>query len=202
MLTKFKIFLSSILFFITAVAFADTNSTMLLRQPGDPIAGNPNGKVTIVEFFDYQCSHCQTMATTIASIIQSNPDVRVVFKDFPIRGPMSDLAARAALAANMQGKYFQFNHDLLTTSQFLTEETIMNIAKQAGLNTVQLKKDMDSTKVSDQIRNTYALAKALNIMATPAFYIGPTSANDMTQLNFTLGEMSQSELQQAIDRVK
>lgn len=202
MLKKYKLFLFSTFLFLTASVFADTNSNMLLKQPGDPIAGNPNGKVTIVEFFDYQCSHCQTMAGVIASIIKSNPQVRVVFKDFPIRGPMSDLAARAALAANMQGKYFQFSHDLLTTSQFLTEETIMDIAKKAGLNIVQLKKDMNSTAVSTQIRNTYALAKALNLMATPAFYVGPTNANDMTQLNYTLGEMSQTELQQAIDRVK
>lgn len=202
MLAKIKFIILSFICIFTSACYADANTNMLLHQANDPIAGNPNGKTTVVEFFDYQCSHCMSMAPVIASIIKANPDVRIVFKDFPIRGPMSEVAARAALAANMQGKYFNFSHDLLSTSQFLTEQTIMDIAKNAGLNIQQLKSDMNSSRVTDQIRNTYAIAKALGIEATPAFYIGPTNAQDMKQLNFTLGEMSQTELQQAIDKAK
>src|SRR5689334_12549783 len=74
----------------------------LFHQNSDPVAGNPKGKVTVVEFFDYQCSHCMTMAPVIEAIIKNNPNVRVVFKDFPIRGPVSEFAAKAALAANKQ----------------------------------------------------------------------------------------------------
>jgi protein-disulfide isomerase len=87
-----------------AAAYADP----LFHQENDPIGGNPNGKVTIVEFFDYQCPHCVDMAPIIDSIVKANPDVRVVYKEFPVRGPLSKLAASAALAANQQGKYTAF----------------------------------------------------------------------------------------------
>jgi protein-disulfide isomerase len=91
----------------------------LLYRAGDPIAGNPKGKVTLVEFFDYQCGHCIDMAPVIGEIIKANPNVRVIFKEFPIRGPVSDYAARAALAANKQGKYYQFSHANIKLAQEL-----------------------------------------------------------------------------------
>jgi len=202
MMTKMKLLFLPIIFFFASFSFADTNSMMLLHQPGDPIAGNPNGKVSVVEFFDYQCSHCMSMAAVITAIIQANPDVRIVFKDFPIRGPMSDYAARAALAANKQGKYYPFSHALLTTDQFLTEDTILSIAQKTGVNVELLKKDINTPSISQQISNTYVLARALDINATPAFYVGPTNATDMTQMTFRLGELSQPELQTLIDKVK
>lgn len=174
----------------------------LLRNPSDPIAGNPKGNVTIVEFFDYQCSHCMTMASVMKRIITSNPNVRVVYKDFPIRGPMSVYAARAAIAADKQGKYYQLNHALLTTRLPLNENNIFDIAKSLGLNTTKLKKDMNSRSVSKILQTNYDLARALNLNGTPAFFIGKSTSTTSNNLNFVLGEMSYNELQEAINKAK
>lgn len=184
---------------ISCHAYADSTDS-LLRQANDPVAGNPKGNVTVVEFFDYQCSHCVNMAPVMEAIIKANPNVRVVFKEYPIRGPQSNLASRAALAANKQSKYYTLNHALMTTNQALNENNILEIAKEAGLNTAKLKKDMNSDAVKKQIEANYALASELNITGTPAFFIGKTSAKKTYDVNFVLGEMSQTELQDAINK--
>src|SRR5437016_4513875 len=103
------------LFFSLSFAVHAQSVNALFHQAHDPVAGNPNGSVTVAEFFDYQCSHCISMAPVMANIIKDNSDVRIVFKEFPIRGSISEFASRAALAANMQGKYYEFNHAILTT---------------------------------------------------------------------------------------
>lgn len=187
--------------FVSSVASAATVDN-LLNHAGNPVAGNPNGAVSVVEFFDYQCSHCANMAPTIANIIKANPDVRIVFKDYPIRGPMSDFAAHAAIAANKQGKYPELNHAMLTTGLSLTEDNIYDLAKAAGINVTQLKKDMNSSATKSQLKSNQSLASELNINGTPAFFIGKSNAKKISDLNFVLGEMSQSELQDAINKAK
>lgn len=197
-----KKYLTSLLFSFTMVfalsAFADTTAN-LLRTKNDPVAGNPKGKITIVEFFDYQCSHCVSMSRVMQDIIKANPSVRVVFKEFPIRGPMSDFAARAALAANKQGKYYEFSHALFATNMSLNEDTIMEIAKNVGLSIPQFKKDLNNDAINDQLNATNKLARELNINGTPALFIGKTDAKKIDELNFVMGEMSPSELQDAIN---
>lgn len=203
MLRQIKTLLSITLGVASLFAFAAQAQSIntLFRHAGDPVV-NPRGNITVVEFFDYQCGHCVAMASTISNVIKSNPNVRFVFKDLPIRGPMSELAARAAIAANNQGKYFAFSHALLTTNQPLSEENILDIAKSVGLNVDKLKKDMKSSSVTNEIRNNYRLASQFNVDGTPAFFIGKTNAQDSNDVNFVLGEMSQSELQDAIDKAK
>ena len=107
-----------------APKFADT----LFHDNNDPIGGNANGKVTIVEFSDYQCSHCVEVAPIVDGAIKDNSNVRVVVKEFPIRGPVSDIAARAALAANKQGKYWDFHVALFKDGMGFTEEKVFTIA--------------------------------------------------------------------------
>lgn len=197
----FQMFLFAILFTLSLTAKADALQA-LLHHKNDPIAGNPKGKITVVEFFDYQCSHCISMAPVLSDIIKANPDVRVVFKEFPIRGAMSQFAARAALAANLQGKYATFSHALLESSQPLTEESILKIAKSQGLNITKLKKEMNEGRIRDQLNANIKLAQELQLTGTPAFYIGKTNSTNMDQVHHVLGEMSQSELQNAIDQVR
>lgn len=177
-------------------------ATPLFRQANDPVAGNPNGKISIVEFFDYQCPHCIDMAPTIAAIIKANPDVRVVFKEFPIRGPMSDMAARAALAANKQGKYYEFSHALLGSNKPLTQEVIFETAKTTGINLDQLKKDMNDAVVNGQLKNNVELAQKLKLFGTPAFFIGKTDASDSKGISYVPGQMDQTQLQNAINKAK
>ncbi len=199
----FKLVTIATLLLNTALANAAANPlTELFHRPGDPVVGNPQGKVTVVEFFDYQCGHCVAMADTMKNIIRSNPDLRVVYKEFPIRGQMSEMASRAALAANRQGKYAAFSHALLTTHSSLSESVIFSLAKQVGINIPTMQDEMNSSTVINSLRANANLAQALDLNGTPAFVIGPTKATDMKQLSFVLGEMSQSELQTAINKAK
>jgi protein-disulfide isomerase len=170
----------------------------LFNTANDPVAGNPTGKVTVVEFFDYQCPHCVDMAPVIAGIIKANPEVRIVFKDFPIRGPMSDFAARAALAANKQGKYYDFSHAVLTAKQPLTQESIIEMAKAAGLNIDKLKADMSDKSIDSQLQANVKLAQDLKLFGTPAFFIGQTGGKG--NINYVPGQLDQAQLQAFIDK--
>jgi len=182
------------------VANAKPEVDSLFRQANDPVAGNPKGKVTIVEFFDYNCSHCVSMAHTLDAIIKSNPNVRVVFKEYPIRGPMSEIAARAALAANKQGKYYQFSHALITSHYSINENNLTDIAKDAGINISEWKKDINSKTVKSQIYSNYKLARELEITGTPALFIGKTNTTKSSEMKFILGEVNQAELQDYINQ--
>lgn len=142
------------------------------------------------------------MAPVITDIIKANPDVRVVFKDFPIRGPLSEFAARAALAANKQGKYYEFSHALLNANKPLTQELVFEVAKKQGLNVEQLKKEMNDQSISEQIKNTQKLAQNLKLFGTPAFFIGKTSATNGQNVNYVPGRMDQTQMQAAIDKAK
>ncbi|MBA3662437.1 MAG: DsbA family protein [Gammaproteobacteria bacterium] len=181
---------------------ASTFAAPLFRQDLDPIAGNPKGKVTIVEFFDYQCTHCVDMAPVVDAIIKANPDVRFVFKEFPIRGPLSDFAARAALAANKQGKYYQFSHALLGSNKPLTQELVYEVAQASGVDVDQMKKDMNNIETNNQLKKNMKLGQDLQLFGTPAFFIGKTDMSASGSINYVPGRMDQAQLQEAIDKTK
>ena len=172
----------------------------LFHQTSDPVSGNPKGKVTVVEFFDYQCSHCIDMVPVITNILQKNPSVRVVFKEFPIRGPLSERASRAALAANLQGKYWPLHHAMLTSNAPLTDAVIFKLAKENGIDVDKLIVSMNSKAISKELDATQRLAQTLNISGTPAFFIGPTNAKQTSDVIFVLGQMDEKQLQQLIDK--
>lgn len=195
-LLKFVLLFSSLV--LASTAFANTIDS-LLRDKNDPIGGNPNGNITVVEFFDYQCSHCVSMARVLDAATSKNPNLRIVYKEFPIRGQLSQLAAQAALAANIQGKYHKLNQAMLN-SRSLSENTILSLATQANLNVTQLKQDMHSKEVTNQLRNNYALGRTLRVTGTPAMFIAKTNATNNGEVTYILGEMTPSELQTAIDK--
>jgi len=173
----------------------------LFQETVDPAIGNPKGTITVVEFFDYQCPHCVRMVPTIDAIIKANPNVRVVFKEWPIRGPISEFAARAALAAEKQGKYYQLHKAMLTSKkQPLTEEIIMQLAKANGLNTDKLKKDMDDSSITNQLQSNVKLAQDLKLFGTPAFFVGQTTSNG--KVDYLPGEVNQAQLQEVINKSK
>jgi protein-disulfide isomerase len=202
MLKKYHIialfFILSLCTMISAQAFSTLDA--LLHHSNDPIGGNARGNITIVEFFDYQCSHCVDMAPVMNDIINANPNVRVVYKDFPIRGSLSDYAALAALAANQQGKYIEFNHALLSSSQSLSKESILDIAKSLKINIKKFTKDMANIRLKNQLKDNRELAQAMQLTGTPAFFIGKTNAKHQSELHFILGAATQSEIQAAIDK--
>ncbi|MCP4327418.1 MAG: DsbA family protein [Alphaproteobacteria bacterium] len=153
-------------------AAIEDNYDAIAYSDGDPIAGNPDGDVVIVEFFDYRCPYCKRVVDSLIEAVEDDGNVRLVFKEFPILGPESALAARAALAARMQDKYFDFHVALMKSETRLSEDNVFEIAESVGLDTDQLKEDMKSSDVEATINSTYGLANSLGIGGTPAFVVG------------------------------
>ena len=143
----------------------------IYRSAGDLVLGNPKGKVTVVEFFDYNCGYCKKAIPEVEKLIQSDKDVRVVIKEFPILGPGSVFAAKAALASRSQGKYDEFHLALTKLNGVKDEASVMQVAEQVGLDLDKLKTDMESDGVSEVIGRNYSLAEALAINGTPSFII-------------------------------
>lgn len=148
------------------------NRQALVANPADPVAGNPQGDLTVVEFFDYQCGYCKQVHADTLKLLKDDGKIRFVFKEFPILSPASTVASKAALAAKAQGKYLEFHNALMTQRGQLDEETIMRLAKSVGLDTDRLKKDMESAEVQKVIAANHALAEELGVRGTPAFVFG------------------------------
>ena len=149
-----------------------THQQELLNDPASPISGNPAGDVTVVEFFDYRCGYCKKAASALTQLQQSDARVRVVYKDFPILGETSELAAKAALASNLQGKHRAFHEALLAAKEDLTKERLFRIATETGLDVNRLDQDMTRPEWQPIIDRNRALAKTLGISGTPAFIVG------------------------------
>jgi len=145
----------------------------LFNAPDAIVAGNPNGDVTIVEFFDYKCGYCRKIVPELSQLIKQDGNIKLVLKEFPILSRDSEMAARAAIASVKQGKYWDF-HIALMSADEVTQESVMAIAKGVGLNTAKLAEDMAAPSSSDVINRTHELAQKLGIEATPTFYIGDT----------------------------
>lgn len=148
------------------------NHTELFDDPHSPVDGNPHGDVTIVEFVDFNCGACRRMWPILSEVKKRDPALRIIYKDFPIRGPDSTLAARAALAAHSQGKYVEFHDALMTSRSQATQETIQEIAHTLRLDLPRLMADMEDAATTQQIERNLGLAKILGITGTPAFVIG------------------------------
>ena len=144
----------------------------LLRDSGSPVGGNVAGDVTVVEFFDYACPHCKAVATTVKQLLRDDPQVRLVYKELPVLGAASVTAARAALAAREQDKYYAFHDALMSSTGPLSEAVIFRLAGQVGLDVDRLKQDMASPAVSDALKKNTALAQKLGVNGTPAFIVG------------------------------
>ena len=146
----------------------------LINDPTSPIGGNPDGDVTLVEFFDYHCGYCKRVLGDMLVLLDDDPNVRVVFKEFPILGPQSVTAARIALAANRQdpAKYMDFHVALMASRARLNEDRAFQMAREMGFDVDGLKADMNSDEISRIIQDNIELARALGINGTPSFIIG------------------------------
>ncbi|MGD9850860.1 MAG: DsbA family protein [Nitrospirales bacterium] len=168
----------------------------LLNDPDSPVSGNLKGDVTVVEFFDYRCGYCKHVAGAVTQLQQDDPNVRVVYKDYPILGEASELASRAALASNVQGKHLVFHEALLALEQELTRESLFAIASEVGINVEQLQKDMTSPSIETIIEHNRALARALGINGTPGFIVGTDlipGAMDLKDLKNLVNQVRQNK---------
>lgn len=144
----------------------------LFQSTSAPVAGNPNGDVTVVEFFDYNCGYCKKALPDLAAVMQSDKNLKVVLKEFPILSKGSEEASKVALAAKMQGKYWDFHLAMLGLQGQANEASALKVAEKAGLDMVRIKKDMVSAEVKKEIDDTRALAQKMGISGTPHFLVG------------------------------
>ena len=151
------------------------NSEELFNDGFSLVSGNPDGDITVVEFSDYNCGYCKRAHGEMEKFVAADGNVRVVLKEFPILGPGSVIAARAALASSkIDGgdRYPAFNEALITHRGSLSEETVMSLAEKVGLDPAALAEAMQDESIVKQIERTHTLARALKINGTPAFVIG------------------------------
>ena len=148
------------------------NQSDLYRDPDSPVGGNPNGDVTIVEFNDYQCPYCKRAHQALKSAVGTDGKVKIVYKDIPILGEASKVAALAALASVRQGKHGALHTAMMEFTGKLDQDKIFEIAVGVGLDRAQLEKDMADPKLKEIIDRNMMLASALGVRGTPAFVIG------------------------------
>ena len=147
------------------------NADQIFRDKADFVAGNPNGKVTMVEFFDYNCGWCKKGFPEVLSLLDSDKDLKFVLKEFPIFGEDSEYAAKAAIASGKQGKYWNLHIAMFSHEGKITKESVDEIAAGIGLNMEQLKKDMNDPAIAEILARNRSLAQSLVINGTPAFII-------------------------------
>jgi protein-disulfide isomerase len=151
----------------------------LEHDPRDGVLGNPSGKITVVEFFDYRCPFCKASEPDIEKLLADNPDVRLVLKEFPIidyedSSHRSRDAARLALGALAQGKYGAVHRALLAEKARLDPEVVQGVLKANGVDLAKAQTVADSKAVADQLTDTMTLAHDLGVDGTPAFVVGQT----------------------------
>lgn len=148
----------------------------LERDPTAPVLGNPEGDVTLTEFFDYNCPFCRKMVEPMHRLIASDKNLRVVFREWPVFGEDSDFAARASLASLQQGRYWQLHAALFRTKGRVSEAATMRAAREVGLNIARLERDMGAEQVERHISMSYMLAEHMGLVGTPMFIAGDEGA--------------------------
>lgn len=160
----------------------------LERDRNGIVLGNPNGNVTLTEFFDYNCPFCKKIVPAMQRLIGSDTQLRVVFREWPVFGEGSDFAARAALAALDQGKYWQVHTGLMTMKDRAAEASVMRVVRKLGLDEARLREDMYSDRVEDHIARSFMLAEHMSLIGTPTLIagdealFGDQSFEDLTDL--------------------
>jgi protein-disulfide isomerase len=148
------------------------NADALFRSPLAYFTGNPDGDVTVVEFFDYNCGFCKRALPDLVKLVDSDGKVKVVFKELPIFGEESEGAAKAALAAGKQGKYFEMHQKLFSEPGKADKDKGLRIAAELGLDVPQLEKDMEDPSIQQALDEAKDLAQKLGLQGTPLYLIG------------------------------
>ncbi len=146
------------------------NKDKIFASPVDFVMGNPNGDITVVEFFDYNCPWCKRAVGELTKLIESDSNVKVVLKEFPIFGENSTFTAKVAMASRVQGKYLDFHMALMKERQ-VTKDNVFQIAEKVGLDVDKLKADMDKPEFDAAIKQNSAIAQALGIEGTPGYVV-------------------------------
>lgn len=157
------------------------NIKEITNNPDSAVVGNPNGKITLVEFFDYSCGYCHRLYPALKNILAKNSDVRLVLRELTFVSPVSKYAAKAALAAKEQGKYQELWAAMMENDGQLTEARIDELAANAGINVEQMKVDMESAKVNKILDDTAALAGKIQINGVPSMVLDGKSLQTLDE---------------------
>ncbi len=163
------------------------------RQAFAPALGNPKGNITLTEFFDYNCGFCKASYPALVAVIRDDPDLRVVYREWPIFGDDSLAAARVSLATLKQGKYAPFHAAMMASKQRAAEATALRAAEAAGLDMTKLKADMGSSEVQDHIDHSFALGDHMMLAGTPTWIAGHGGA---------FGQQTEAELKALIAQAR
>jgi protein-disulfide isomerase len=180
-------------------AFADSNPDEILteagvlRDPDIPAAGNKNGDISIVEYFDYNCPYCRKLAPELAQVVFDDGKIRMIFKDWPILGPVSIYASKMALATKYQDKFAEAHEALMGTSSRLTEARIRELVASAKIDVDRVVKDgaAHESEINAILKRNNAQATAFGFNGTPAFIIGKfrvPGAQTMAQFEQAIGD--------------
>jgi protein-disulfide isomerase len=148
----------------------------LFSSPRQVVLGNPNGNVTFVEFFDYNCGYCKRAMSDMLTLMKDDPKLKVVLKEFPVLGPGSVEAAQVAVAVHMQDKsgkkYLEFHQKLLGGRAHADKARALAVAKEIGMDMARLEKDMAGPEVKTTLQEDFKLAEALGLNGTPSYVVG------------------------------
>jgi protein-disulfide isomerase len=151
-------------------------SEALFSSPRQVVLGNPNGNVTFVEFFDYNCGYCKRAMDDMLTLLKDDPKLKVVLKEFPVLGPGSVEAAQVAVAVRMQDKtgkkYLEFHQKLLGGRGEANKARALAVAKDVGVDMARLDRDLASPEVKATLQESFKLAEALGLNGTPSYVIG------------------------------
>ena len=154
-------------------------------ESGPTIIANPQGYITIVEFFDYTCPYCKAAEPRLVRLVDSDKRIKLVMREFPILTRASMIASRAALASVKQGKYRAFHLALMHREGVLDEAGIFETARAVGLDVNRLRRDMTAPEINDEIINNFNLARGIRVFQTPAYIVGGhLVTGDSADINF------------------
>jgi len=152
------------------------HSEAIFNSPRQVVLGNPQGDVTFVEFFDYNCGYCKRALNDMVELMGKDPKLKVVLKEFPVLGPNSVEAAQVAVAVRMQDKtgkkYFEFHQKLLSGRGQVDKAKALATAKEIGLDMARIEKDLKSDEIAKTLEESMKLAEALGLNGTPSYVIG------------------------------
>ncbi|MEH2514065.1 protein-disulfide isomerase [Nitrobacteraceae bacterium AZCC 1564] len=174
---------ASSLLILPSIAFADGNEISkddILNDPEAPMAGNPDGDLTIVDFFDYNCPFCKKAAVNLERAVKADGKIRLVYKDWPILGPTSIIGARLALAAKYQGKYLDVHHALMNIpGEGIPQEQMIEEVRKTSVDMNRLDADINghAEEIGKLIKRNIAMGAAIGFLGTPGFLIGPYKVN-------------------------
>ena len=150
----------------------DSNRKEIETPFASAVAGNPKGDVSVVVFFDYACPYCKQGHTDIQKLADSDPQVRIVYRDFPVLSPASEEAAMASLSAAQQGQYQRFHNAMFESPGKVSHERTVAMVRTAGLNEMQTAKDLNAPALKAEIKKNLELGRALGLTGTPSYVVG------------------------------